>query len=67
MIECNECKFAEPYKDVFLGKEGYRCSKMLMIDNYGNEYSLQNTGCVEGIRKGDCPSIQTKVQNSRLK
>lgn len=50
MIKCNECIFAKPYYDIFIGTIGYRCKEMTMIGEFGDEYSLQNTGCTEGIK-----------------
>ena len=65
MIKCSECIYAQPYFDVFLGRVGHRCNNMRMIDKFGDEYSLQNTACTEGIKKGDCPSINSNVANNR--
>ena len=51
MVKCSECIYAKPYFDVFLGRVGHRCNNMRMIGEFGDEYSLQNTACVEGIKK----------------
>lgn len=67
MIKCHECIFARSYFDSFLKEIGYRCSKMSMVGEFGDEYSLQNTACTEGIKKGDCLSINSKVHNNRPK
>lgn len=64
MIKCCDCIYSKPYYDKFIGGGGYRCNKMQQIGEFGDEYSLQNTACVEGIKKGDCPSINSKVVNN---
>ena len=67
MVKCNECIFAQPFKDVFTGKIRFMCQNMEQIGEFGDFYSLIDTACTEGIKKGDCPSINSKVQNNRPK
>lgn len=66
MVNCCECIYSKPYWDIFLNKVGHRCKKMAIVGEFGDEYSLQNSGCVEGIKKSDCPSIQLQSGKQSL-
>ena len=67
MVKCCDCIYSIAYYDNFIGGIGYRCKNMWAIGAFGDEYSLQNTACTEGIKKGDCPSMNSKVQNNHPK
>ena len=62
MVKCCDCIYSKPYYDFFIGTVGYRCNKMVQVGEFGDEYSLQNTACTEGIKKSNCPSI-TQIEN----
>ena len=51
MVRCNECIFAEPFKDPFNGKFRFMCQHMEQIGEFGDLYSLIDTGCTEGIKR----------------
>lgn len=66
MVNCCECIYSKPYWDIFLNKVGHRCTKMAIVGEFGDEYSLQNSGCVEGIKKSDCPSKNSNEAKQSL-
>lgn len=52
MVKCNDCVYAKPFKDMFTGKIRFMCQHMEQIGEFGDMYSLIDTGCTEGIKKG---------------
>lgn len=73
-MTCKECKFGELTKDIFTGKYFYLCTNECEIPFGGfgdTEIPSSKTvlDCpfgekIEGVKKGDCPSINSKVVNN---
>ncbi len=57
MIKCCECVYSKPFKDMFNGKVRFKCQRMEQIGEFGDFYSIVDSGCTEGIKvenKGLC-------------
>ena len=51
MIKCCDCIYSQSFKDPFNGKTRYMCQRMMEISEFGDFYSITDSGCTEGKEK----------------